>query len=147
MVSNIYPTERILREKKRTLYKMHPDQENFFGHVITMPNLPFGLRERDVFLRVKGYKENPQELRPEAELVKNDGGELFLVPKGYELKRCDEKTLFVKNKIESFIDTYVWRVVQKEDTNGGVPCPECGKMCASDLGLHSHMRSHTKSQN
>lgn len=124
----------ILREHKVTLYRLHPTE---FGAIMVMPNLPFGLRERDRYLNEKGYKRTPQELMPEAEVKTNDAGELFLVPKGYELKSLPDKALLGDGK--TFKDISVWQVTKCESS---FPCPECGKSCVSDFGLQSHMKSH-----
>jgi len=139
-------TKSILREHKMTLYKMHPDQKNYPGLVIEMPNLPFGLRERDKYMNEKGYKKNPQDLKPDAEVMKG-GGDTFLVPKGYKLECFAEKVYNAKEKVHE--DVSVWRVTKQDEelpievvSPEGVKCPECGKQCASDFGLKSHMKSH-----
>ena len=135
------PYTPILREKKVTLYRLHPRQSepDFFGLVMVMPNMPFGLRERDRWLNVKGYKFKPEELVPGAEVQKTPSGEIYLVPLGYELKSFPEKALSGDGKTK--IDVTVWRVVKNEG-GGQFPCPQCDKLCVSEFGLKSHMRSH-----
>lgn len=100
----------ILRENKITLYKLHPDQNVFFGHVITMPNLPNGLHEAELW-RNKGHKANPRDLMPDAKVEHNTGGEIFLVPQGYKLESYIAKTEFEKK----LIDVTLWRVVREEN--------------------------------
>lgn len=131
------PMEPILREHKVTLYKKHP---TILGLVVKMPNLPFGLTERDLFLNKKGYKRDPQELAPKAKIETTPEGEIFLVPEGYELKAFDEKTT-IPDKQNTVIDVVNYRVVE-ETTQQELACPQCGKVCKGEFGLSVHLKSH-----
>lgn len=142
------PYTPIVREKKRTFYRLHP---NNFGEVMVCRNLPIGVSTvvngipvsyRERYLG-KGMREKPEELMPDAKLETNPEGGMFLVPDGYELKLVPEKTEFERKQI----DTETWKVVKKESTptvEGGFKCPECGKEVATKLALNGHMRSHNK---
>lgn len=100
----------ILRETKKTLYRLHPNE---FGRVMVMPNLPNGLHEAEMW-RNKGYKYSPQELNPQARLEKSPEGGIFLVPDGYKLDSKLE-TVTDPNTKESHQET-VWHVIKSKES-------------------------------
>ena len=127
MQKDIGNVEQIIRETKRTHYKLHPDalitwdearmrgwsEESWKavrGLVIEMPNLPNESIDGHSLWELKGYKPNPQDLMPQNELIEENGEFRF---------KLDSPTPSEEFK-----------------------CEVCGKVCASKLGLGAHMKSH-----
>jgi len=141
----------------KTWYRLHPNQENldYFGHVMICHNLPVGAfvvnggdkMSVSEMYRKKGFTETPQELNPNADVVRDSKGGFYIVPKGYELKETAGKTLFGDGK--SYVDGIAVRIVRKETVDKVLTgemhvCDICGKECKTKLALAGHKRSHAK---
>ena len=149
------PSKPIKKENKKTWYRLHPNQDNpdFFGHVMVCPNLPNGAIVSDAgnlmsmaeMYRKKGFKETPQELNPNARLVRK-GSEYYLIPEGYELKETVEKTLFGDGitKVDVTVQRVVKTVNEDDSLTDSLTCEKCGKVCKGEFGLRTHLRSHEK---
>ncbi len=112
--------ETIVKQDVLTYYKLHPqalsekpEDAEFKGRVITMVNLPNEEKYHRILWMRKGYKADPQELMPKAELTNEDGEFRFNLDSP---TRTEEVSEF--------------------------KCETCGKICASEFGLKSHQRSH-----
>lgn len=114
MVTDIGKIRPIVKEQRRTYFKLHPDQKKYPGTVITMPNLPDDQYHWGVW-QAKGYKTTPQELMPDKKLIKTEGGEW-------------------KFEIDSP------SLVSDQERK----CDICGQICVGDFGLQAHKRKHDK---
>ena len=153
------PATEFKKGRYKTWYRLHPNQSHpdFFGQVMVCANLPNNAfvskagekMSVSEMYRDKGFRETPQALNPDADLVTDDKNQMYLIPKGYELKETAEKTIHGDGK--TLLDVIVRRVVKKEVLNevstpevSGYICDTCGKECKNAIGLAGHKRSHAK---
>jgi len=101
-----------VREKRRTYYKLHPNQAKYPGAIIEMPNLPEDQYHWEVWQQ-KGYKTNPEDLMP---------GKPIVYAKEWGCKKFD--------------------IPSEEILSQKRVCSICQQECVGDFGLQSHMKKH-----
>ncbi len=103
-----------IREKVRTYYRLHPNQEKYPGALMEMPNLPDDQYHWEMW-QLKGYKPTKEELMPGKSIV------------------WEEKWGMYRFDISPTQASQPMKI-----------CSVCQKPCVGEFGLKAHMRSHEK---
>ena len=141
--------EEIIEQDKVTTYRMHPNQDLYFGEIMIAPNIPNSpLKMKDYAKR--GIRLNPENLpfviERNANIEKDGKGGIWAVPEGYKLEEYQaelKEPIRDGQYISRGFETR-FRVVKNEPKTPEFVCDICDKVCASEFGLKSHKRSHKK---
>ena len=145
MAVEIGNVEETILEDKVTLYRLHPNQKEHFGLIMTAPNIPNIPSKMKEYAK-RGCKLNPQNLAPDCEIKADPNGELWAVPKGWKIVG-EEVDILYENRDGDMIPrgkTIRYKLAQAKSTETpkGLACDVCGKACASEFGLRVHKRTH-----
>lgn len=138
--------EEIIVEDKVTIYRLHPNQKEYFGLIQTAPNQP-NIHKKLVEKSKKGWRLNPQNLAPDCKIEADPCGGLWAVPEGWEIIGV-ETPMMVEDRDgklwQKDTDT-TYKLAEKGTKAETAPkfvCDICGKECASEFGLKAHRKVH-----
>lgn len=143
--------EASLKEKKVTTYRMHPNQDLYFGEIMIAPNIPKSYEKMEDYEKrgiVLRLKDLPFVIEHNASIVEDKRGGLWAVPPDYKLEEYQaelREPIKDGQYISRGFET-AFRVVKDEPkTSQGFVCDVCGKECESKKALTGHkLGAHKK---